>query len=222
MNVFITAGGTSVPIDDVRSITNMSTGRYGVELAETFFEHGHNVSLFRAKNSVFPNWAQDLDLSNRHDVTVFRNYDEYTEGPDFVSTLKPDIVFASAAVSDYIVDKTAGKISSDKDELTITLKKAKKILPEFKKASPNSMVVGFKLLVSPTFEEVLAAVRKQLLVGEVDYVVYNDLSEIRKGFETRYIFDGCMNMCQIKNYNQMVQYFVAAYPQWKADNYVEQ
>jgi len=37
MKILITSGGTDVPIDDVRKISNMSSGKYGAEIATEFF-----------------------------------------------------------------------------------------------------------------------------------------------------------------------------------------
>jgi len=51
MKILITSGGTKVKIDDVRHIGNMSTGKFGTEIARECLLAGHDVTLLRAKNS---------------------------------------------------------------------------------------------------------------------------------------------------------------------------
>jgi len=45
MNCIVTAGPTYEPLDDVRRLTNFSTGRLGTELAGFLTAHGHQVTL---------------------------------------------------------------------------------------------------------------------------------------------------------------------------------
>ena len=41
MKILITSGGTKVPIDRVRSITNMSCGTFGSRIADAFYSNEH-------------------------------------------------------------------------------------------------------------------------------------------------------------------------------------
>src|SRR3989344_3711567 len=50
--VIVTGGGTSIPIDSVRSITNRASGKMGKYIAEECFKRGADVLLLRAENSV--------------------------------------------------------------------------------------------------------------------------------------------------------------------------
>ncbi len=54
MNILITAGGTSEKIDNVRSITNHSTGRLGKAIAEMFLAQGHQVTYVTTPQAVHP------------------------------------------------------------------------------------------------------------------------------------------------------------------------
>lgn len=215
MKILITSGGTDVPIDDVRKITNMSTGRFGAEIADEFDLLNHNVKFFYSKGSIVPQGLQTSVYNGAIDSALiqYKNYNEYMDALNirwYGNNTKPDIIISAAAVSDYILDKTEGKISSSGDELVIRLKKAKKVLPEFKKVSPKSMVVGFKLLVSPTYQEVHKAVQKVLNNG-ADYVVYNDLTEIRKGNSSRLVFSKNMNFREVKDAKELVNYIINEY-----------
>lgn len=220
MKVLITSGGTKVKIDDVRHIGNMSSGKFGAEIAARFLESKNEVFFFYAKNSKHPlnsfkesetcGWEDTKNLSE----FPYDDYDEYLEKSiNLIEFAKPDIIVSAAAVSDYTIAKADGKLSSDEEELIIRLKKAKKVLPLLKASSPNSMAVGFKLLVSPAYDQVAKAVQKVLNNG-ADYVVYNDLAEIKKGNSARLIFKKDMSFVKLNDANQLVQYITNEYSTW--------
>lgn len=205
MKILITSGGTKVPIDSVRHIGNFSTGRYGSELADSLIpslwkerlktDHDGKLIFFHEKGSKLP-IAVNCDIVNRIE---YKDYFEYLRVKDIIKDEQPDIIISAAAVSDYIVkDSVTGKISSDNEDLTITLTKAEKVISKFRELAPNSIIYGFKLLVSPSEDEVIAAVKKVLKNG-ADYVVYNDLNELKSGNSTRTIFDRDLNKTYIYN-----------------------
>lgn len=184
MKVLITAGGTRVPIDSVRHIGNMSSGEYGCLLAREFMNVGNNVTLFIDKHS--PCLKSDVGQIV-HECITYRDYFDYLKVKDLIKNNHYDVIISAAAVSDYITDKIDGKISSDNEEFVIKLRKGEKVIQSFRELSPNSMIVGFKLLSDPTDEVKQEAIEKQLKY--VDYVVYNDLAKIKQGDGTRYIYD---------------------------------
>lgn len=190
MKILITSGGTRVPIDDVRYIGNISTGRFGAELAEQFDKKFEcDITYFISKGGIAPKFEPDIHYQGcpYRSIIQYRDYNEYLNVVEIAKTQQPDIIISAAAVSDYTLDKTEGKISSTDDELLIHLRKATKVLPLLKRACPNAMIVGFKLLVNPRYEEVEQAVRKVLNNG-ASYVVYNDLARIKQGDTKRLVF----------------------------------
>lgn len=194
MKVLITSGGCKVPIDDVRHIGNFSSGRYGAELADAFTTAGHDVTFFCEKGSrepiyVYHKYTDDLKVLTGVNPRIFRykDYDEYLSVKEIIKREQPDVIISAAAISDYIVDKTEGKISSDEDELVIKLRKGEKVIKSFRELAPNAIIVGFKLLVSPTVSEAYDAISK--ISKYTDYVVYNDLTDLKKGNSTRVIID---------------------------------
>jgi phosphopantothenoylcysteine synthetase/decarboxylase len=197
MKILITSGGTRIPIDSVRHIDNMSSGRSGRQLAIEALRRGHEVLFFTSKKgerlSVF---KFDLSKSSYKDLEVFDlfyksilyryrevEYDTYQEYHDrlldLISKESFDSIVLCAAVSDYTVDEQKGKISSSSG-IDLKLIPTQKVLPKVKKSSPDSIVVGYKLLSGSTIEELELICRKQLMDNRIDMVVGNDLSALKQ------------------------------------------
>ena len=190
MKILITSGGCKVPIDDVRHITNFSSGRYGCELLEHFTDKADlDIIFFHERGTNRTQYGPvDVELYQNSKIRFieYKDYYDYLKVKDIIKDEQPDIIISAAAISDYILDKTEGKISSDEDELVIRLKKGEKVIKSFRELAPNALIVGFKCLVGPTPQEAHRAVCKQFDSG-VDYVVYNDLTELRKGNQSRIV-----------------------------------
>jgi len=213
MKILITSGGTRIPIDDVRYIGNMSTGRYGALLAEEAIKRKWKVHLLAAKHSVLPLVP---DNTNPYNVDHFVSFEDYRELVlDAIKETTPNVIISAAAVSDWTVAPVKGKISGVEDTLSLTLKRTPKVISEMRQvAAPNTLLIGFKLLVSPTYSEVYNAVRKVLNNG-ADYVVYNDLTRIKAGDATRLIFDQKMNFRSAENTTDLMN-IIASYADDKA------
>lgn len=173
MKVLITAGATREPIDAVRFLSNVSTGRTGAALAEVFTAAGHVVTLLHGEGAVMPqagcvgesfSSAGDLAAKLQRQLSA-GNY---------------DAVIMTAAVADYRpADPIQGKLSSEQNDLTLRLVRNDKILPRLKSFSPQPLgVIGFKLTVAADESTRRAAVAAQFAAGGVDLVVQNDLEEI--------------------------------------------
>jgi phosphopantothenoylcysteine decarboxylase/phosphopantothenate--cysteine ligase len=196
MKILITSGGCKVPIDCVRHIGNFSSGRYGAHLAAELNKHGREVLCFMEKGSVSP-----LKYMNHSFITgtrvppepltclTYKYYQDYLGVKEIISRMQPDIIISAAAISDYVLDKVQGKISSSGDEMVLRLRKGEKVLSSFRELAPAAMIVGFKLLVSPTDDERNEALMSQFQQG-VDMVVYNDLTKLRAGNSSRTVYYG--------------------------------
>ena len=200
MKILITSGGTKVPIDRVRSITNMSHGTFGSRIADTFFndglkafrtknEHGtpiEKITFFMAKGSMKPTF-QSLNDETYEDgyrpieYVEYSTFDDYKSGiEEFLKKETYDIIVVAAAVSDYgVANYYNGKYRSREDDMCIKLVKLPKILPIMRKLAPESVICGFKLLVDSTDDELLDAMKKQIAESDVDLVIGNDLRDIK-------------------------------------------
>ena len=192
MNILITSGGTSEKIDRVRSITNHSTGRLGKIIAETFLDKGDQVTLVTTPKAVRPaahpnltivqieNVAELLEtlepLVHTHDVLIHAMaVSDYT--PVYMTGL--EAVAASSDMTEFL-NKTnsESKISSQDDSQVLFLKKTPKIISLVKKWNPDIRLIGFKLLVNVTKEELLKTARASLIKNQAEIIVANDLTKI--------------------------------------------
>jgi phosphopantothenoylcysteine synthetase/decarboxylase len=115
-------------------------------------------------------------------VDTFVDFDEYAHKlQSHLENDKPNVTMLAAAVSDYGMPATGGKISSDKDEVTFTMTRLPKLIAKVKEWCPTTYLVGFKLLVDSTLATRTEAVAKQIATAGSDLVVVNDLRDIKKG-----------------------------------------
>jgi phosphopantothenoylcysteine decarboxylase / phosphopantothenate---cysteine ligase len=169
--VLITSGGTQEPIDDVRVITNKSTGKTASSLADQFVNGGFDVTYLCAESAVRP-----LLTTQTETFVTYKDLDE-----KLTSLLKNqyDLIIHSAAVSDYSVASSAsGKIDSSADMIEIKLIKNPKLIDKIKKLSPQSHLVGFKLTSQATDQTIQNKVNSLFENANCDYVVHNDWKQV--------------------------------------------
>jgi phosphopantothenoylcysteine synthetase/decarboxylase len=104
MNILVTAGNTLVPIDRVRCITNVFTGRTGAWLALHFQEHGHTVTLLTSHPETMDELRRGESAPPVGGLTVHR-YRTFEDLERLMATTvrngSLDAVVHAAAVSDY-------------------------------------------------------------------------------------------------------------------------
>src|ERR1700744_1616299 len=111
MNCLVTAGPTYEPLDDVRRLTNFSTGRLGTELANYLTAHGHHVTLLIGDSATY---AGDRRATA---VKTFSTTADLRSKLKSLSEKKVDAIFHAAAVSDFgfgrlFTQKPVGKLSA--------------------------------------------------------------------------------------------------------------
>lgn len=201
MKILITSGGTTEKIDQVRAITNHSSGRLGKAIAETFLKHGHDICLVTTSAAEKPTSHPKLSIvliSNAQELadkleSLVPEYDciihamavaDYT--PLYMTSL--DEVEQTHPVSQLLENRnTEAKISSDKDVQVLFLKRTPKIISSVKKCNPNIKLIGFKLLVGVSKEELLKVARQSLLKNKADYILANDLLDINSSQHKAYL-----------------------------------
>ena len=218
MNILITSGGTSEKIDRVRSITNHSTGRLGKIIAETFLDKGDQVTLVTTPKAVCPaahpnltiilieNVAELLEklepLVCTHDVLIHAMaVSDYT--PVYMTGL--ETVAASSDMTEFLnKNNSESKISSQDDVQVLFLKKTPKIISLVKKWNPDIRLIGFKLLVDVSNEELLETARASLIKNQAEIIVANDLTEISNQEHKAYLV-GKDNVTQAQSKEEIAQ-----------------
>ena len=171
MKVLITSGGTQEPIDDVRVITNKSTGKTASILADQFCNAGFDVTYLCAETAVRP----VLNVT----ISTFVTYKDLDQKLNSLLPNHYDFIIHTAAVSDYsVAQPTSGKIDSSKDTIEIKLIKNPKLINKIKKISPTSQLVGFKLTSQATASTIEAKINDLFENAQCDYVVHNDWKQV--------------------------------------------
>lgn len=210
MNVVVTGGGTIAPIDDVRHIANVSSGRFSAMISEACLGRGASVWHIHTPTAQLPflRHAQyDLDAPDT-DAEIARlgalrgrwsrvrgrlqlvplsrgTVAEYAENLERVLKSEPiDVVFLAMAVSDYEPEPIAGKVGSDSDVLVIRGLRAPKVIRSVRDWSPRVYLVGFKLLSRAEPSELIRQAEAACLVNRADVTVANDLQTVREGRHT--------------------------------------
>jgi phosphopantothenoylcysteine decarboxylase/phosphopantothenate--cysteine ligase len=171
-NVLVSAGPTREALDPVRYISNHSSGKMGVALAEAFSSSGANVTLVAGPLQVsVPAGIKHIPVVSAEDMYVACK-SQYSLN---------EITVMSAAVADYTpISVSAQKIKKDDgDEMQVLLKKTKDILSELGKLKqPHQFLVGFAL---ETNNE-MAHARRKLETKNLDMIVLNSLKDEGAGF----------------------------------------
>lgn len=167
--ILVTSGGTREAVDDVRYLTNASTGMTGEKIASTLAELGFNVTLDLAESS-------SVKTRSSYQVEKFDSF--LSLSALLESQLKSeefDLIIHAAAVGDFSVDKTVGKIASNED-ITLQLRRNPKIVNNLKKWSKNKKMklIAFKLTSELDDAQVLGKISKIRAESLADLVVQND------------------------------------------------
>lgn len=203
MRLLVTAGNTQVPIDSVRCITNIFTGRTGARLALYGHAEGHDVTLLTSHPETVEN-----PPAERWRVEPYRTFadlaglmERYITGGPF------DTIIHCAAVSDYLaagiyapepgttfdapnatwtgpgrlVDRHAGKVKSAEPELWLRMTRAPKLIDRIRRQwGWGGVLVKFKLEVGKTDAELLAIAEPSRTASGANLMVANTLEEAQQ------------------------------------------
>ena len=157
--ILVIGGGSSEPIDDVRVLSNRSSGLMAVSLAECAFAMGAKVDLWLGNsNHEAGEWIKT------------QNYGTLSKLKTMVKDIKNyDAVIMPAALSDFIPTNTKGKLDSAKP-ITLKMKKAPKIISSIRRKH-KGVLYAFKLGSRISDKELLA--KAEALLKNADCVVAN-------------------------------------------------
>jgi len=108
MRILVTTGNTQMPIDKVRCITNIFTGRTGTKIALEAKERGHEVTLLTCHPELVPSPMRTAEgdipdaATGGWSLRSYRTFEELEEEMERAIRLGAlDAVIHVAAVSDY-------------------------------------------------------------------------------------------------------------------------
>lgn len=185
----ITAGGTIEKIDPVRYISNFSSGKMGIALADNVYMMGGEVELIST-----------VGIDRPYKVTKVQTADEMLE-----SVLKTkddaDYIIMSAAVADYKAKNQASQKQkkTDADSITIELVKNPDILKTISKDKKEGQtIIGF----CAESENLKENAKIKIKSKGCDFIVANDISKSEIGFSSDYnevyIIDKSLNIKHLK------------------------
>jgi len=180
MNCIVTAGPSYEPLDEVRRLTNFSSGGLGTELANYLGQSGHQVTLLIGEQATHRGKRCVLQLKT------------FTTTADLCGQLQAlasdsvGAVFHAAAVSDFRFGKVwsrpqqgqqeelkSGKISSRQGTLLAELLPTPKIITELRGWFPAARLVGWKYEVAGDRASVIRFAEEQLGECRTDACVAN-------------------------------------------------
>lgn len=148
----VTCGPAFAPIDDVRCITNHSTGELGAILSNTLAAHGLDVACLRGRLATYP-------VPNVP-VTPFGTNDELEDA--LISLPQPIAIFHAAALCDFNVEPSSSRKISSAGETTLVLKPAKKLIAELRSQFPSPFIVGWKFEADGNTDSAIARAQSQI------------------------------------------------------------
>jgi phosphopantothenoylcysteine decarboxylase/phosphopantothenate--cysteine ligase len=180
--IVVTAGGTVERIDPVRYITNDSSGKMGIAIAEAARDLGADVTLIAARVSVpLPAGVGIVRVESAEEMlrAVVERFDA------------ADIVVKAAAVADYRpAVRHASKMKKKDDRLKLELEKTPDILAEAGRRKTKQLLIGF----AAETDDLEANAMDKLRRKNCDLIVANDVTAPGAGFGTDtnsvIIFDG--------------------------------
>ena len=204
MKILITAGGTLEKIDQVRSITNNSTGEMGLKICNELSKIDDvEIYYLNTKTSMKPKNGFSYNV---FPIEVNDTQSVHDKMKEIIQTNKIDYVIHAMAISDYKVEKVftcenidnalnksvitnsedllnhlegidnSSKISSNLDTMFIQLTKTPKIVDLIKEWDSNIRLISFKLLTDASEERLTKISKKQKSRTKSDVVIGNTIN----------------------------------------------
>jgi phosphopantothenoylcysteine decarboxylase/phosphopantothenate--cysteine ligase len=170
--ILITSGPTQEPIDDVRFITNRSSGKMGVALAKAALLMGAEVTVIAG--------PQEARIPLQLTVIRVKTALEMLEAMK-VQAPQHDWIIGAAAVADYRLENPSpGKLRRSESSLQINLVPNPDIIAEAARWAPNAKVIGFAAEPSTDLSIAKEKIRKKSLFA----IAANDVGNTEIGFDS--------------------------------------
>lgn len=177
MRIVITCGPSYEPVDEVRRLTNFSTGELGVLLANRLTTDGHEVYCLKGEAATYTG------------ACIAKHLIPFSTNDDLVEKLKSisaqgeiGAVLHCSALCDFKVKRvqtvdgealTERKVSSRAGDLMILLEPASKVIGHLREFFPKAQIIGWKYELDGTQADALAKGQKQIRENGTDLCIVN-------------------------------------------------
>lgn len=170
--IIITAGGTIENIDPVRYLSNYSSGKMGIALADVAYSQGADVVLISTVDVNRPYGVLKVKSALQMQIAVDEEFDT------------ANCVIMAAAVADYRVKNISEQKmkKTSQNEITLNLVKNPDILKEISARKTSQIVVGF----CAESENLIDNAKTKIANKGCDYLIANDISRSDIGFSSDY------------------------------------
>ncbi len=177
LKIIVTCGPSYEPIDQARRLTNFSTGRLGIALANAFTAQGWEVYCLKGEQ------ATCADPLHAKVVQAFSTNEDLAEKLQTLSREHSfDGLFHAAALCDFKVEKVvradgqvieSPKFSTHEGQLSLVLAPTIKVLPQLRGWFPHTRIAGWKYELAGTPAEAFERAWQQLRECRTDACVLN-------------------------------------------------
>ena len=153
MRILVTAGPTREYLDDVRYISNASSGRMGYAIAQAILDSGHEVVLVSGPVSLTPPVGVEFHAveSTEQMMQTCQELFPHCDG-----------VIAAAAVCDYKPHRrVAGKISKTGSPISLEMIETDDVLAALGEQKDSHWILGFALEAQNERENALQKLRRK-------------------------------------------------------------
>jgi phosphopantothenoylcysteine decarboxylase/phosphopantothenate--cysteine ligase len=172
--VLVTAGSTIEYIDPIRVMTNLSSGKMGIAIAQEAHRMGATVTLVYGQGTLNPTTGKIVRVNTGEEM--------YKAVISELSSKRHDIAIMAAAVADFApAKKSDKKIDTKLGKMELSLVVTRKIIDEVKNKSKDTFLIAFKADYCVSDSVLIEKAYRKLKECDADIVVANDLS--RKGSE---------------------------------------
>jgi phosphopantothenoylcysteine decarboxylase/phosphopantothenate--cysteine ligase len=173
-HIVVTAGGTQEPIDPVRAITNRSSGKQGVALAQAALDLGARVTLITGAVSVpIPVGVERIEVRTAQEMLA----------AVLAACSAADALLMAAAVADFRPASPASqKIKKDSDISEIHLEHTPDILGAVSELKVSTGYPRVSVGFAAESQELTRNARKKLQSKKLDLIAANDITADDAGF----------------------------------------
>ena len=187
--VLIISGRSELPIDQVRVITNRSSGYTGYWMARNAFRLGASVITYVGNSQYsIPSYVTYMEKYNLKEIIIETN--------TYITIEKYDYILMTMALMDFDTQENKGKLDSGKDQ-NIILTPRPKVRDRIRDMAPGSLMVLFNLDSEKSFD------KKKFEKSDPDIIILNSFDKSPFG-ETNndYIIVSGKKRDELKNMNK--------------------